>query len=66
MLVLFRTAIKNGCLAALVAEPEKSVAQSIARLIAAIAKHEVKRIFPFVWSRLKILAKLLHSIKQSR
>jgi hypothetical protein len=36
-----RAHIKQGCLTALVAEPEKSVAQAISRLVAALAKHSV-------------------------
>jgi hypothetical protein len=37
----FRNHIKSGCLTALVAEPEKNVAQAISRLVAALAKHSV-------------------------
>ena len=38
---IFSMVIKSGCLNALIAEPEKNVAQGIARLIAAIARHQV-------------------------
>ena len=39
-----RTHLKQGCLTALIAEPEKTVAQAISRLVAVLAKHSVRMI----------------------